>query len=360
MKVSIIVPTYNERENLEILVKRIASSLGDKEYEIIIVDDNSPDGTWRLAQELARFYPIKLIKREEKRGLASAVVDGFSHAAGHCFVVMDADLQHPPEAIPRLIEAIENGADLAVASRYIEGGSVRGWSFFRRFVSRGATWLARLFLTNVKDPMSGFFALRREVVEGADLRPEGYKILLEILVKGNYARVAEIPYTFEPRKLGRSKLKGRQYIQYLKHLISLMRYKGELKRLLKFAIVGASGILVNEGLLFILTETLNIHYLLSAFLSIECAILSNFILNDLWTFKDRRDHGVRGSLKRAIKSNLGFGAGVLINLLVLFMLTEFTRLHYLISNFFGILVAFIWNFLISIRWIWKINSHKVC
>lgn len=230
MKVSIIVPTYNERENLEILMKRIASSLRDKEYEVIVVDDNSPDGTWKLAQELAQFYPIKLIKREERRGLASAVVDGFSHAAGHCFVVMDADLQHPPEVIPRLIEAIENGADLAIASRYVEGGGVKGWPFFRRLVSRGATFLARLFLTNIKDPMSGFFALRREVIEGADLRPEGYKILLEIVVKGKYSRVVEIPYVFEPRKLGQSKLKKKQYVEYLKHLISLMQYKrGTLK-----------------------------------------------------------------------------------------------------------------------------------
>jgi len=353
MKVSIIVPTYNERENLEILVKRISSSLRGEEYEVIVVDDNSPDGTWKLAQELSRFYPIKLIRREERKGLASAVIDGFSHATGNCLVVMDADLQHPPEVIPRLIEAVEGGADLAIASRYIKGGGVRGWPFFRRLISRGATWLARLFLTSVKDPMSGFFALRKEVIEGADLRPKGYKILLEVLVKGRYSRVVEIPYIFEPRKIGRSKLKGKHYVEYLEHLISLMRYKGKPQRLLKFAVVGAFGVLVNEGLLFVLSELMGTHYLLSAFLSIECSILSNFILNDLWTFKDRGHPGIRSFLKRAIKSNIGFGAGVFINLLVLFMLTELMGLHYLISNLLGIAAAFIWNFLIGVRWIWR-------
>ena len=353
MKASIIVPTYNERENLKILVERIANSLKEREYEIIVVDDNSPDGTWKLAQDLAQFYPIRLIKREGKRGLASAVVDGFSYATGHCFVVMDADLQHPPELVPELIDAIEGGADLAIASRYVKGGGIRGWSHFRRFISMVAVWLARIFLTSVRDPMSGFFALKRDVIEGVDLRPRGYKILLEILVKGKYSRVVEIPYIFEPRKLGQSKLNKKQYVEYLKHLISLMRYKGELQRLLKFTIVGVSGVLVNEGLLFILTELLSIHYLLSALLSTECSILSNFTLNDLWTFKNRRDRGIKRFFKRAIKSNLGFGTGVLINLFVLFALTENAKVHYLISNLLGIIAAFIWNFLISIRWIWK-------
>ncbi|MEM1586973.1 MAG: glycosyltransferase [Candidatus Bathyarchaeia archaeon] len=353
MKVSIIVPTYNERENLEVLVKKIDDSLGDRDYEIVIVDDNSPDGTWELAQELSQSYPIKLVKREGKRGLASAVVDGFSHAAGQCLVVMDADLQHPPELVPKLVDAVKSGADLAIASRYVGGGEVRGWSLSRRLISRGATWLAKLFLTDVKDPMSGFFALRRGVVEGVDLRPEGYKILLEILVKGRHSSVVEVPYTFKPRRLGRSKIGAKEYAKYLKHLISLMRYKGELQRLLKFVMVGVSGVLVNEGLLFTLTELLGIHYLLSALISIECSILSNFALNDVWTFRDRRGHGTRSLLKRMVKSNIGFGAGVLLNLLVLFLLTELGGLHYLISNLLGIVAAFIWNFLISMRWIWK-------
>lgn len=219
------MPTYNERENLKTLVERIDSSLKGRSYEVIIVDDNSPDKTWSLAQELAEFYPVKVIRRIGKRSLSSAIVDGFSHASGRHLVVMDADLQHPPEIIPKLIEAIENGADIAIASRYIKGGGIEGWTITRKIISLGAVFLARMLLTRVKDPMSGFFALKKKVIEGVELKPKGYKILLEILAKGKHTKTAEIPYIFQPRKHGKSKLNMKEYGEYIRHLMALMRYK---------------------------------------------------------------------------------------------------------------------------------------
>ena len=207
--ISIIVPTYNERENLEELFERIARALEGREFEIIVVDDDSPDRTWEKAEELAKKYPVKVIRRTNERGLSSAVIRGFREANGEIFVVMDADLQHPPEVIPKLIEAIEEGADIAIASRYVKEGKVENWHWWRKLISKGAIMVGRVALPrirNIKDPVSGFFALRREVIEHVELNPVGFKILLEILIKGKYERVTEIPFIFGIRKAGESKL----------------------------------------------------------------------------------------------------------------------------------------------------------
>lgn len=230
MKISVVIPTYNERENLPELVERLSRALQGYEYEIVIVDDDSPDKTWGLAEELARKYPIKVIRRTKEKGLSSAVIRGFKEASGDVFVVMDADLQHPPEKVPELIEAIKRGADIAIASRYVPGGAVKNWYWYRKLISKGAIMIGRVALPrirNVKDPVSGFFALRREVVEGVELNPVGFKILMEILVKGHYNNVREVPFTFGLRKAGESKLGSRTIVNYLRHIYRLMRWEGK-------------------------------------------------------------------------------------------------------------------------------------
>jgi len=173
---SLIVPTYNERESLPILAERVHQALDGCQYELIVVDDDSPDGTAELAENLSHKYPIRVICRKGERGLATAVVGGFSHASGQVLGVIDADLQHPPEMLPKLLREIDNGADVAVGSRYIPGGGMEGWSFTRRFMSKIATMTARTFVPSirkVKDPMSGFFLFKREVIDGVDLKPVG-------------------------------------------------------------------------------------------------------------------------------------------------------------------------------------------
>jgi dolichol-phosphate mannosyltransferase len=221
---SVVVPTYNESGNIHPLVGRIVKALGGVDFELIVVDD-STDGTERILQELARDAGyLRIVHRLGRRGLASAVADGIALALGDVVCVLDADLQHPPEAVPALVDALERThADLAIASRYIPGGGYQ-FTAARRAVSRVATTLARILLTrarSISDPVSGFFAFRRSVVGGVRLRPIGYKILLEILVRGRVSRVVEVPYRFQARHADQSKLTMRQNLAFVRHLLAL-------------------------------------------------------------------------------------------------------------------------------------------
>ena len=223
-ELSLIVPTYNEAENLPELVNRVRSALEGCSFELIVVDDDSPDQTGEVAKRLASECPIKLVVRDRERGLASAVVTGFRHASGPVLGVLDADLQHPPELVPAMLNEIHRGADLAVGSRYSPGGVEAGGSIFRRAMSRTATFWGRLFLRSARatpDPLSGFFLLRRRVVDGVDLKPVGYKILLEILARGRARRVKSLPYAFQQRKRGDSKFGYRERTKFLGHILRL-------------------------------------------------------------------------------------------------------------------------------------------
>jgi dolichol-phosphate mannosyltransferase len=224
--VSIIIPTYNEKENIGIIVPEIFSTLERQgmKGEVIIVDDNSPDGTGKVAEVMGRKYSVKVIHRPGKFGLSSAVLEGFKRADGEIIGVMDADLSHPPEIIPSLVKPImEDAADITVGSRYA-GGEIKGWPFKRKVISKAASLLAKP-LTDVKDPMSGFFFFKKRLLEGKELNPSGYKIGLEIFVKSDSARTVEIPYTFSDRRFGKSKLDLKEDFAYLKHLIKLYWYK---------------------------------------------------------------------------------------------------------------------------------------
>ena len=227
-QLSIIIPTYNERENLPILIERILKSLNQHNitnYEIIIVDDNSPDGTGEIAEQLAKQYKnIKVLHRPAKMGLATAFLDGVKLAKGNIVALMDADLQHPPELLPELYQAILNGYDMAIASRYIKGGGTENWSTKRKIVSKGAIILAHILFPEsrkIKDITSGYFTIRKDIIQNKKLNPIGYKIMLEIVVKAKPKRIIEIPFIFKSRTKGRSKLSSKEFINYLKHLINL-------------------------------------------------------------------------------------------------------------------------------------------
>lgn len=355
--ISVVIPTYNERDNIAPLLERLHSVLSSYNYEVTFVDDNSRDGTAELASSLSARYPVKVMVRKNQRGLASAVVDGFGVSNGKLLLVMDADLQHPPEVIPEMLREIENGADIVVASRYVKGGGCEDWGLTRRVISRGATFLAHLVLPStrpVSDPMSGFFLLRRSAVAGADLNPVGYKILLEILVRGRFHKVAEVPFTFVTREKGESKLNSRQQIEYLKHLYSLMRRSGELTRFIKFCLVGASGVGVNLGVFWILTRFAGLKDIdfLALAIGIEASILSNFTLNEFFTFRDRRAPG-SSLLLRLLKFNLIslIGAGVQAGVYALF--NRLLGVYDLLSNLIGIAIATLWNYLVNSWWTWK-------
>ncbi len=223
MKISIILPTFNERKNIGILVDKISKII--PKAEIIIIDDNSPDGTGKIADELAKKYHITVIHRKKRLGLSTAVVAGFKAAKGDIIGVMDADLSHPPEIIPKLTEPIiKNKADFAIGSRNIKGGSVEKWPFQRKMISKIASLMARV-LTSVRDPMSGLFFLKRDVIKNIDFTSEGYKICLEVIVKGKYRMILEVPYVFRDRSVGTSKLNLKEYIKYLIDWFRLVVYK---------------------------------------------------------------------------------------------------------------------------------------
>jgi dolichol-phosphate mannosyltransferase len=223
--VSIIVPAINEAQNLPILLERIAAALAGQSYEVIVVDDDSRDGTPDVCQRLAATNPLTLLVRKEpKNGLSGAVLDGIALTRGKYLVVMDADLQHPAERLPALLEPLRTGeADFVLGSRYTQGGSTEvDWSFFRKINSGVATFLARPFAGRVTDPMSGFFALERKTYEQARrLTPLGYKIALELMCKCRVQRVKEIPIHFAHRLHGKSKLSLKQQFRYLEHLSRL-------------------------------------------------------------------------------------------------------------------------------------------
>jgi dolichol-phosphate mannosyltransferase len=223
--VSIVVPTYDESGNLPALLERIDRALPEREYEVVVVDDDSPDRTWEIARRLSEEYPVTAIRRTAERGLATAVVEGFDRARGDVLAVMDADLQHPPEKLPALIDPVSEGsADLVVGSRLVETGSFGDFSVLRQIDTHGANALAKVLfpaLRQVSDIQSGFFALRRAVIDGVDLAPRGYKILLEILVRGEYDLVSEVGYRFRDRKSGESNLDWGTMLAYLRHLAEL-------------------------------------------------------------------------------------------------------------------------------------------
>jgi dolichol-phosphate mannosyltransferase len=247
--ISVIVPTYKEAENLPLLIPQVAAALGNRgwTWELIVVDDNSPDQTRHVLDQLsARFPQVRYLIRTTDRGLSSAVLAGLQLAHHDLIVVMDADLSHPPDSLPVLLEKlIHDEADFVIGSRYVPGGRTEDWSRLRWLNSYGATLLAKPLVGTVKDPMAGFFAFRRESLRTADpLNPIGYKIGLELLAKTrvNPTRVAEVPITFRNRVHGQSKLTMKEQFKYLEHLSRLYDYRfPEASPRAKFLVASACG-----------------------------------------------------------------------------------------------------------------------
>jgi dolichol-phosphate mannosyltransferase len=222
MKLSVISPTFNEAKNVPRLVGQLGRILGDTDYEILIVDDNSPDLTWQVAQEISWTNPrVRVLRRMENPGLGAAVIAGFSAAQGEALACIDADLQHDPSILPRMLEELRGGCDVVVGSRYVDGGGTGQWDWFRRLQSWIATKMAQFLLgIKLKDPMSGYFLIWRKDFSQVqqELSGEGFKILLEILARVHPSTVKEVPYTFRPRTIGESKLSKKVVIQYIHQL----------------------------------------------------------------------------------------------------------------------------------------------
>lgn len=346
MRLSLVIPTYNEKDNIKILIDKLLCEFSDNSIkgEIIVVDDNSPDGTGEVVRKISsKLSNVKLVSRPGKLGLSSAVLDGWKIAKGNILGVMDADLSHPPERVKDLFFEIKSGkADFSIGSRYIPGGKIEGWNFKRKLMSKSATLLARFF-TKVKDPMTGFFMIKRECVNFSKINSKGFKILLELLVKAKYNRVKEIPITFVNRVKGKSKASSKEIIYYLKNLAGYLPYtRNGIKEIFKFGIVGFLGTLVNILFLYLFTEIFGIYYLFSAIFSFFIAMSNNFIFNKVWTFGENLRNKVT-------KKYLQFGfvsiVALLFNLIFLYFFTEIVGIHYLVSQVLAILLSFGFNFI---------------
>ena len=371
---SLVVPTYNEGKNLVILIASLVETLDEfipQAYEIIVVDDDSPDRTWEIAQSLQPNYPqLQVIRRTKERGLATAVIRGWQVAQGKILGVIDGDLQHPPDTLKEMLRAIEGGADLAVASRYAQGGSVGSWNGVRQFLSKGATglavWILPEIASRLSDPMSGYFLVRRSAIAGCELSPVGYKILLEVMGRGQIDRVAEIPYTFLERQEGSSKVTWRQYEQFIRHLIRLRFATGRgtvapIGRFLRFGVVGLTGVLVDFLVLGICSQIMGFslaetktnlgqsQILISKIIAVEVAILNNFIWNDRWTFRDR---GTGTWWMRFLKFNLACTIGAVINIALLLVLVKL-GMNLWLANLIAIGVSTAWNYLINLQFNWR-------
>lgn len=379
VSLSLIVPTYNESGNIKKII-RILSDLLDQalpdDYELIIVDDDSPDRTWELAQELMPEYPhLRVMCRKAERGLSTAVIRGWQVASGEILGVIDGDLQHPPEVLLKLLFVINQGADLAVASRHIEGGGVSDWSIVRRFLSRGAQLLGLIVLprviSRVSDPMSGYFMVRRNVIAGKLLNPLGYKILIEVLGRGDIEKVAEVDYIFQEREEGESKVTWKQYKDYIHHLLRLRLSTGQLGRIrlrlnfpigrfIRFVLVGFSGMVVDMGMLYVLYELLEVGLTRSAILAAELAIINNFFWNDRWTFKDlaNKQQGWHKLVKRLAKFNIVCLMGLILKVLLLNILFNGLHINAYLANFLAIVTVTLWNFWINLKLSWRVTEIK--
>ncbi|MDA3959716.1 MAG: glycosyltransferase family 2 protein [Planctomycetota bacterium] len=352
--VSVVVPSFNEANTIRALILAVQMVLRDQpNYEIIVVDDNSPDGTWRLVEAMALDDArIRCHRRVDRKGLASAIVDGLSQADGQCLVVMDADLQHDPNVIPQLVASLDEHP-VVVASRYVSGGSVAGWNRTRRWGSMAMSWLSRRILgLQVSDPLSGYFAMRRELFHevAGQLRPRGYKALLEILYRAKCEAVGEVPLVFKLRQAGVSKLGWNTVCDLLVSLLELRSGRVISQRFIQYGLIGASGVLVQIGLYLLFRGQLGIELALA--LAILCAMVSNYLLNNWWTFGDRSMAGAAlgwGFVRFAAVSTVG----AVINHSLTIRSHDVMGIDVVLTSFIGIAVATVWNYQLNSGLTWR-------
>jgi len=350
VKLSIVIPTFREVRNLEPVARAIEQALRDRHwaYEILFIDDDSGDGSEEVAALLADQMPARMIVRRGEKGLSTAVLRGIGEARGEIVVVMDADLSHPAARIPDMVAALDSHRhDFVIGSRYIEGGSLDpSWTWFRRLNSRVATWLA-LPLARIHDPMSGFFAFRRADTPPPHLlSPIGYKIGLELLVKGEFWRPGEVPIHFIDRVHGESKLTWKEQVRYLRHLRRLYQYRFPfLAEFVQFGIVGFSGFAVDLLVYLGLQAWLGVGHLPARATSFWVAASWNWAWNRALTFSHRQKTAKLVQWPSFVLTSL---LGFAVNVGSYYVLTHYVPLfieHRIAALVIGVLLGFGLNFL---------------
>jgi len=370
---SIIIPTFNESKNIIQILKKIEEVVPKNSLtQAIVVDDNSPDGTGKIVESylknvknIANYY-IDIIHRKTKTGLSSAIMNGIQAAKGDMIIVMDSDLSHPPHIIPKLIDSLKKYQyDLAIASRYTKGGKIENWSLKRKVISKVATKIAKQFLNiETKDPMSGFFAFKRQIIDGKKFDAIGFKLLLEILVKTKGVNITEVPYTFTDRQIGASKLDLKTMFDYTKSVWKLYRSSKQennekrisvkfLSKAARFYTVGASGLAINY-LVSLLTLTSNpeLWYIHANVSGILASMTSNFVLNKIWTFNDR-DFSKRRTISQYAKFLSFSSIGAIVQLGMIYLLVDNYNVEYPIALILSVFTAALGNFLFNKKWTFK-------
>ncbi len=350
LKVSVIVPTRNEYENIALLLRGIATSMVGIEHEVLVVDDSDDDKTATLALKKGA-----IVEYGQHKGLGQAIIDGINASKNEVILVMDADGSHQPKEIPSLLKPIlEKGYDIVIGSRYVKGADYSNWAFNRKIKSLVGVKLMQL-VTGVRDSNSGFFALHKSIVDTSKLNGKTWKIMLEVLFKGNWISKLEVPIKFEDRKSGESKRSNRQVFKDAINIIKLVAYK--MRRFISFALVGGTGNIWHFGLLYALTEWGHFYYMWSGVVAVIIAGTSNYILNHYITFRKEKD-GNKSLWRGWLKYETGNGVGDAIQLGLMFLFTQVFGIWYMLSAVIatGVTVIFKFSFLKS--WVWGKPKRK--
>lgn len=362
-KACIVLPTFNESDNLKILLPQLfreAGRITTHELHVLVVDDNSPDGTAETVRGLLDTFPNLHLISGEKRGLGEAYKRGMAHALAHLtpdlILQMDADLQHSPTLLPLFVNLAENGFSLVIGSRFVLGGSTPDFSFKRKLLSRVGNWMLRFLggMPPIRDCTSGFRCIKAELLGKCDLSQlstRGYSfqssLLFELIRNG--ARIIEVPITFADRKIGESKLSLEDQVEFLLNVFRIRFRKSE--EFIKFLLVGASGVAVNLGFYVLFSRALGLPLEVASPLAIEISIISNFLLNNSFTFGKRT--AANGLKKRFLRFHLVAGAAGAVNYSVLLLLVKTFGLWDIAANLAGIACATLVNYVLNSRWTWK-------
>jgi dolichol-phosphate mannosyltransferase len=358
VELSVIVPTFKERGNVPLLIERLDAALAGIGWEVIFVDDDSPDGTATVVKQIATSDPrVRCLRRVSRRGLAGACIEGMLMSAAPYVAVMDADLQHDETRLPRMLEILQSGEkDLVVGSRYMPGGDAAAFSRTRGSLSRIATGMAkRLTGVTLNDPMSGFFMMRRDCFDAiaGRLTPYGFKILLDIVITAKALRVAEEPFTFAARQHGESKLDSQVALDFLGLLLGKLTGGAVTTRFLSFALVGGFGVLVHMAVLYACLYVLNTSFPVAQAAATFVAMTNNFLLNNRLTYRDARLTGpamLRGLLGFYLVSAIGALANVGIASWLYAGQAEWW-----IAGIAGAAMGVVWNYAMSTVFVWRVK-----
>ncbi|MDX1958964.1 MAG: glycosyltransferase family 2 protein [Leptospiraceae bacterium] len=374
IEVSIILPTYNEVENIESMIHEIEDVCTNFSHEVIVVDDNSPDGTYKKVEALREKYPsLVLIRRFHERGLSSAVVRGMEDAEGKFFIVLDADGQHDPSVIPKIYESLKS-FEIVVASRQKNRKGYGKFSLFRKLLSKVGNFLTtKILKINVNDPMSGYFGIRRNEFEkiSEEMNPRGFKILLEILFRSRTKNITEINYEFKTRKFGKTKLNFIVVLDFMISILEIYFYPKLSADFLRYGIIGVSGIFVNLTVQFIANnifsfnaKTAYFSLSISVILGFIFSVTSNFMLNNIWTFQQKKFKFGKDWFMALSRFALVAILGLLIQISVWMLVLGELKLYLsgvnfqllnLSSNLIGILASTTSNYFLSKRFAWRIS-----